>query len=116
MAYPVRKRLRLKEYDYSSDGYYFVTICARKRQKLFGDIYDTSLNTVKLSPIGKVVEKHIRQINQHYVNVSVDKYVVMPNHIHLIVILGCEPVRSALHGCCYPNQRFGQRLKDRTLH
>lgn len=94
LAYPVRKRLRLKEYDYSSDGYYFVTVCARNKQKLFGEIRDPSLNTVQLSPIGKVIEKHIQQINRHYDNVSVDKYVVMPNHIHLIVVLGCEPVRS----------------------
>ena len=85
MTLPVRKKLRLENYDYSSDGYYFVTICTHNREKLFGKITNDN-NTVELNPAGKIVDYHIRNIEKHYENIRIDKYTVMANHIHLIVI------------------------------
>ena len=89
MTLPVRKKLRLENYDYSSDGYYFVTICTHNREKLFGKITNDN-NTVELNPVGKIVDYHIRNIEKHYENIRIDKYTVMPNHIHLIVVIGCN--------------------------
>ncbi|MBQ6947894.1 MAG: hypothetical protein IJN42_07585 [Clostridia bacterium] len=85
-----RKSTRLQEYDYSQSGYYFVTICAKGKQKLFGEIVGDVVNAipqVKLSGIGEIVNKYIRQLDTQYNNVCIDKYIVMPNHIHLIVVI-----------------------------
>jgi len=78
--FPVRKHPRLKEYDYTTENYYFVTLCTRNKERLFGDAEN-------LSPIGKTAESCLREIPKHFCNVVLDKYVVMPNHIHAIVIL-----------------------------
>ena len=78
-----RKRLRIKDFDYSSQNYYFVTICTDKRTCIFGDI--DSLNY-----IGKIVDIELQKVSEHFPNVKIDKYVVMPNHIHAIIVIGCE--------------------------
>ena len=54
--YPVRKQIRLKNYDYSSCGYYFVTICTNGKRKVFGEIEEPQLNKVRLSRIGLIVK------------------------------------------------------------
>ena len=96
---PSRKLIRLKEYDYSQAGYYFITICVKDGRKLLGNIDITptpnSVDTVgapighpvELSQIGLKVESAILQISKKYKDVSLDKYIVMPNHIHMILIL-----------------------------
>ena len=83
-----RKRTRLKGYDYSSVGAYFITICSYNKGCIFSNIVgggalDAPQN--KLSNIGKIVEKHILSTN-NILGITVDKYVIMPNHIHLILI------------------------------
>ena len=85
---PIRKPTRLPNYDYSQSGYYFVTICSKDKKKLFGHIvgdgvYD--IPQIRLSPHGMVVDKYIQQMNVQYADIRIDKYVVMPNHIHWIV-------------------------------
>ncbi len=96
MELPKRKQIRLKEYDYSQNGYYFVTICAKDRKCLFGtiDMVDKQTPLVgadtirpQLNEYGKYIEKSISEINNHYENVFVDKYVIMPNHIHMILVI-----------------------------
>ena len=97
-----RKPNRLPEYDYSRAGYYFITVCTKdKRPVLWAPaIYGSTLQTGDvgadiirpiqapfLSEIGSMVEQAIREIPAHYSNVRLDKYVVMPNHIHLILAL-----------------------------
>ena len=79
---PVRKNTRLKEYDYSSNGLYFITICAHNRRNIFGSITD---GKIMLNEYGKIVESHIGKMNIFYDDVTVDKFVVMPNHLHLII-------------------------------
>ena len=86
-----RKSTRLKGYDYSSPGAYFITICVKGRKQLLskiivgGDAHIAPKN--ELSEYGRVCDKYIKNINNKYENVSVDKYVIMPNHIHLLISL-----------------------------
>ena len=89
MELPKRKPTRLKNYDYSSDGAYFITICTHNKQKILCDIVGEglcALPSIKLTPIGETVNKSINYINNNYADILVDKYVIMPNHIHLIII------------------------------
>ena len=87
MEFTQRKPTRLQEYDYSQSGYYFVTICAKDKQNLFGEIVGggaLDAPQMKLSAIGELVNKYIQSTNQ-IPEITVDKYVIMPNHIHLIL-------------------------------
>ena len=78
--FPVRKNPRLKNFDYTSCHYYFVTICTYQKKAVFG-------STAKLSPIGEMAAECLQDIPRHFPGVTVDKWVVMPNHIHAIIIL-----------------------------
>lgn len=83
--FPQRKHPRLKNYDYSLNGCYFVTLCIKNKQQLLGNIYKGKNEflppQIELSTIGKVVEKFILRINTAYENAFVDNYVIMPDHI-----------------------------------
>ena len=80
MDLPKRKPQRLRGFDYSKANYYFVTICTDERKDLFGEIG-------KLNELGNLAEKKLLEIEHYYENVFVDKYVIMPNHIHAIIVL-----------------------------
>ena len=84
MELPKRKSARLKNYDYSTPGAYFVTICTKNKEHLLGTIKNGEMN---FSKIGKVADEKILQIEKFYGNVIVDKYVIMPNHIHMIIVI-----------------------------
>ena len=89
MNLPKRKPTRLKDYDYSSEGAYFITICTKNKQKILCDIVGDGAHDVpkiNLSPMGEIVEKYILSTNK-IPELTVDKYVIMPNHIHLILLL-----------------------------
>lgn len=79
-----RHSIRLKDYDYSSAGAYFVTICVHRGQCLFGQVDD---NGMKLSPFGMIVINCWEDLPNHYPHVILDAFVVMPNHIHGVVVL-----------------------------
>jgi len=79
-----RKSIRLKNYDYSNAGYYFVTIVTHKRANLFGSVED---GTVELNSGGKLVEELWTEIPLHFTYVEVDIHIVMPNHLHGILIM-----------------------------
>lgn len=86
----IRKRNRLKGYDYSSNASYFLTICSDKRQEIFSQIvFDNTVgaNIVRLSKIGQKIENCILKIEEIYPCVFVDNYIIMPNHIHLILTI-----------------------------
>ena len=88
MDLPQRKSIRIANYDYSSPGAYFITICTANREKLFWNgVREDVLcsQNVPLSTIGEIVEQGILQIVEHYEKVIVDKYCIMPDHIHLIL-------------------------------
>lgn len=78
-----RKVTRLENYDYSSDGYYFITIVTKDREKILSEI--NLENIIILTGIGKLIEKSILFINQNENKVL--EYIIMPNHIHLIIKL-----------------------------
>ena len=78
--YPQRKSPRLRNYDYSANNYYFITICTDQKKMIFGAPGEVNL-------FGLFAEKGILQIHDHFFGVKVDKFVVMPNHIHAIIIL-----------------------------
>ena len=90
---PRRRRLRLPDHDYASPGAYFVTICTHRRVCLFGQIIN---DTMRPNPFGEIVETCWQDLAVHYPNVRLDAFIIMPNHIHGILILE-EPIRSA-HG------------------
>lgn len=83
MPFFSRKSPRLKDYDYSQCGMYFVTICTHEKRRLFGDV--NMLNT-----FGCIAETELLEIEKHNSCVSVEKYVVMPNHIHAIIFIDHE--------------------------
>ena len=83
MELPKRKLPRLAGYDYSNQNYYFVTICVHDKKNLFGE-------TDALNIIGKIAETELLNISNHFDGVIIDKYVIMPNHIHAIIIIGCN--------------------------
>ena len=94
MSLPKRKHPRLKGYDYSQNGCYFVTVCTKEKQHLLGKVRvgrDAHIPpTVELSGIGKTAEKYIQNINRVYDNVTVENYVIMPNHIHVLFLFHQE--------------------------
>ena len=86
-----RKSIRFKDYDYSQAGYYFVTVCTKERRKLLSNIVGGGFYAapdIELTIIGKEIIKTIDFIDNQHPNVFFDKYIIMPNHIHLIIILG----------------------------
>ena len=80
----LRKRNRLNGYDYNSVGYYFITICTQNKEKLFWK-NDVPCREPDLSEQGKIVNQSIQEIEKVYSWITVDKYVVMPNHVHLLL-------------------------------
>ena len=80
--YPKRKTTRLKHYNYSQPGYYYVTICADNRQGLFGNIKQEQMI---LNKCGEIIKICIQDISNKYPNAKLDTYVIMPNHVHIII-------------------------------
>jgi len=79
-----RRSIRLKEYDYTQAGAYFVTICAYQWECLFGDVRDGEM---VLSEYGRIVQETWDDLPNHYPHVELDAWVVMPNHVHGIIVL-----------------------------
>lgn len=104
--YPRRKRLRLPEYDYSTAGTYFLTICTKDRQPFFARIegfQEDGMPAQQLTAIGSQVDSCIREVPTHYPNISLDHYVIMPNHIH--VLLSIREVPDGAPRSSRPTQR-----------
>ena len=88
---PSRKPTRLPGYDYSQAGYYFVTICTHNKIHLFGEI--TSGNMI-LNQLGEIVVATWTNLPKHFIGISIDDFIVMPNHLHGIIII--EDVKTPL--------------------
>lgn len=76
--------MRLSGFDYSSPGYYFVTICTLNKSEWFGEVSGTS---VILNPSGKIIKECWSDLQNHYSNCELDYYVIMPDHFHGIIII-----------------------------
>ena len=89
MELPKRKSTRLKGYDYSQNGAYFITICTNDRKCILSNIVGQGLAPagIILSQYGRVAKEQLLDLENRYKTIKIDKYVIMPNHIHIIVIL-----------------------------
>ena len=132
---PVRKTNRIPEYDYSQNGAYFITICTENRKCILSRIDFPTKTTVgatigrppslRLTQAGKIVDQAIRDIETHYEAVTVDQYVVMPNHVHLLISIGCTNGRpmvaptisrivQQMKGAV--TKQIGQNIWQRSFH
>ena len=75
-----RKPTRLPNYDYSENNYYFVTICTKNKACIFG-------TPKKLNALGELAKREIMELQTHYSGIFVDSFVIMPNHIHAIIVI-----------------------------
>lgn len=80
-----RRSIRLKSYDYSQTGAYFVTICVRDGVCLFGEIVD---GTMRMNDYGRIVAEAWRDLGRRFKHIELDEFVVMPNHVHGIIHVG----------------------------
>ena len=90
----IRKNNRLKNYDYSDNGWYFVTICSKNRKNIFGEYKNlvgaglaSARNNIKLSKIGQIINNQWNNIKNNHENVDLDQCIIMPNYIHGILIV-----------------------------
>jgi REP-associated tyrosine transposase len=98
-----RRSIRLKEYDYSWPGWYFVTICTRNRECTLGEIVN---DLMAHSNMANIIKKYWEDIPKHFPSVELDESVIMPNHMHGIIILN-EPRRGGVSS---------PRLDTDTMH
>ena len=133
MEFPRRKPNRLPNFDYSTPGAYFITICVEGKKCVLGTIVgggDLDAPQVSLSKMGRIVQRNI-ELSEQIPNVHVDKYVVMPNHIHLILLVDCatangtsrspSPTNAVVPHYVSTLKRFchkeaGERLFQRSYH
>ncbi len=79
-----RRSIRLKGYDYTRPGAYFVTICSQNRECLFGQIVNGEM---RLNEFGEIVARTWYDLPNHVANVQLDAFVVMPNHVHAVIVI-----------------------------
>ena len=99
---PNRKSIRLKNFDYNSSGAYFLTICTENRRNILsrivgGDVLDAPQSDVFYLPkrvellnYGKIADEILNQLNNYYENIKVGRYVIMPNHIHIMLFVSAD--------------------------
>ena len=87
-GYEKRKHSRLKTYDYTNSGCYFITFCTKDRAHVLSSIVGRGARTpprVELTNIGKIAAEVIERTSVVYPGISIDNYVIMPNHVHLLI-------------------------------
>ena len=109
----LRKSIRLKGYDYSKEGAYFITICTYERQRLFGKIIDGKM---ALNEYGKIARDEWLKTTQLRKNVSLDEFIIMPNHFHGIICINETARRGVMHyaptsGFRPPSQTIGSIIR-----
>ena len=88
MSLPDRKKNRLENYDYSQEGCYFVTLCTKKRQRLFVIECDGVGNGLRAVPLQNIIiHKWIKETENKFQNIVFDKYVIMPDHLHFMITI-----------------------------
>lgn len=127
MDLPKRKPTRLKGYDYSTTGAYFVTICTKNRAPILSSIFVgeglCALPENHLSAIGYIVKESICYLQQHHAHIEIDNYVIMPNHIHLLLKIqntgghGGPPLQNLIQQFkSYTTNQYGKALWQRSFH
>jgi putative transposase len=117
--FPQRKSPRLQGYDYTQEGVYFVTLCTRERYHFFGKIKGGMLT---LSDAGQIAAERWFVLPDHHPNIELDAFVVMPNHIHgIIIIVGTtqseasQLYRQTDKACLVPTEKSRQRVLSGSL-
>jgi len=105
--FPKRKTLRLKDYDYSSPGLYFITICCDKRKEMFGKIVNCEM---ELNQVGRIVDDTWNDLVNHISNIELDYYVIMPEHFHGIVFLRGDEREKHVEGLMGDTSIQGARV------
>ena len=82
---PKRKKIRLYNYDYSEENMYFITICVKDRLEILGKIDE--YNNLKLTKVGNIVKQEVNRLEDIYKNIKIDEYIVMPNHLHILILI-----------------------------
>ncbi len=82
---PIRKRIRIENYDYSKENMYFITICIKDRLNILGKIIEE--NKIELTKEGRIAKQNINKIVKIYDNIVIDEYIIMPNHIHILLLI-----------------------------
>jgi len=98
-----RKPIRLKEYDYSLEGSYFVTICTKDHEDVLGQIVDSE---IRLNQYGEIVQSCWNELPSHYSNILLDEFVIMPNHVHGIIIIINDVVGAGLRPAPTRDKRY----------
>jgi putative transposase len=102
-----RRSIRLKEYDYTQPGAYFITICTEARQCLFGNVVK---GEIQLNCLGQIALNYWLEIPEHFPQIELDSFVIMPNHLHGILVITDKPV--GIQQCCVPRrERFGKPVR-----
>ena len=111
-----RRSMRLRGYDYAAAGLYFVTVCAYDRACLFGEVVD---GQVQLTDAGRILETCWRAIPDHCPHTTLDSWVVMPNHVHGIIVLGATHAGTihvrALHAGTHVRATHASPLRAGSL-
>ena len=85
---PIRHSIRLRGFDYSSNNLYFVTVCTKYKENIFVGADYHPPASIQLNEIGNMAKQYWEEIPNHYPHVSLDEFVIMPNHIHGIITIG----------------------------
>jgi len=107
-----RRSIRLKGYDYSKSGAYFVTICVQNRECRFGDVVNGEL---RLNDAGRMVERWYSELENKFPSIQCDQFVCMPNHVHFIVV---NDVGADLCVCPDPDSpptTLGEHVSDEHI-
>lgn len=104
-----RRSIRLNGYDYAQNGNYFLTLCTRNRECLFGDVRDGKMY---LSNYGKMVNECWQEIPVHFPQIVLHEYVIMPNHVHGIIEINNPQSTGANMGRCTDTVDVGANAVD----
>ena len=110
-----RRSIRLKNYDYSIPNLYFITICTFEIDCIFGEIVELESGecVCELSKIGKIAKQNWEHIPNHFPNVELDEFIVMPNHLHGIIAISGRVIFCWARACGPPTvERFGKPTKN----
>lgn len=106
--------IRLKNWDYSNDACYFVTICTKNKENFFGEIVNKEMI---LSSIGKIAYQNWLEIPNHFENIEIDEFIIMSNHIHGIIFINKKTINvDTCHGMYLQQQnkqnQFSKPVKN----
>ena len=112
-----RRSIRLKEYDYSQPGAYFITICTHNKQCRFGKVFDGDM---VLNELGVIAREQWLCLTERFINITLGEFVIMPNHMHGIIIVneqnvgaGFTPAQNA--GLDFSNDNIDMIIQDGTV-